>query len=293
MQLWKKILLTALTCSGVYFFCEWQTQGFRFYQLLSDLPNNKEWEIPITDAQIERVNSLLEQPFTYLGKGGFCTAFLGADDKTVLKFYHHQHLRLLSTLNPFSWSALLLKPALQTSAISDFHLFAFKSGALLYQRVKERTGLFYVHLNKTNMLKNAVTLIDPSGVAHTIDLNQTEFVLQQKAELLLDALNRTMRNGQEEQAKKMIDSYFNCLVEISKQSLRDLDRSFRYNFGVLEDGTVITIDISSFVHDERLLQPSFYKRELVLKSHPLSKWLKKHHPTIYTYYDEKITQLMD
>jgi len=293
MKLWKKILLTALSLTGAYFFCEWQTQGFRFYHLLSDLPSAPEWEIPASAAQIESVNALLDQPFTYVGKGGFCIAFLGKDGKTILKFYRHEHLRLTSALKPFSWRALLLKPPSHLSAFSDFHAFAFKSCSLLYQRIQERTGLLYVHLNKTHMLKNSVTLIDPSGVAHTIDLNQTEFVLQQKAELLLAALDRTMHRGEVEKAKRMIDSYFNCLVELSGQSLRDLDRSFRYNFGVLEDGTVITIDISSFVHDPRILQPSFYKRELVLKAHPLSKWLKKHHPTLYTYYDEKITQLMD
>ena len=291
--MWKKNLLAALALVGIYFFCQWQTQGFRFYQLLSDLPNAPEWEIPVTQEEIEQVHTLLDQPFTYVGKGGFCTAFLGKDGKTILKFYHHEHLHLKNALKPFSWRALLLKPPLQTSSFSDFHTFAFKSCTLLYQRIKERTGLLYVHLNKTKMLKKGVTLIDPSGVAHTIDLNQTEFVLQEKAELLLAALTRRVHSGQIEKAKRIIDSYFQCLVELSRQEIKDLDRSFRYNFGVLEDERVITIDISSFIHEPRLLEPAYYKRELILKSHPLSKWLKKHHPEIYTYYDEKITQLLD
>jgi len=293
MKLWKKSLFTVLALMGVYFFCEWQTQGFRYHHLLSDFAQDPRWDVPNTLEEHERANVLLNQPFTYLGKGGFCRAFLGQDGKTVLKFYHHGRFRLSDALHPFSWHKLLLKMPLHLTAASSYHAFAFKSCCLLYERARERTGLLYVHLNKTHDLKNQVTLIDPSGVTHTIDPNQTEFVLQQRGELLLHYIARVMKKADADAAKRAIDSYLACMLQFSQCGLRDLDHSFRSNFGILEDGTVISLDISSYIDDPQIITPPRFKREIVLKSHRLSKWLRKHHPEIDAYYDEKITQLMD
>jgi hypothetical protein len=293
MKLWKKSLLGALALVGVYFFCEWQTQGFRYHHLLSDFSEDPRWKVFVTPEELERASILLDQPFTYLGKGGFCRAFLGQDGQTVLKFYHHDRFRLSDAFQPFSWHKLLLKTPLQLILASEYHAFAFKSCRLLYERVRGRTGLLFIHLNKTCDLKKQVALIDPSGVIHTIDPNQTEFVLQQRGELLLDYIARVMKKRDADAAKRAIDSYLACLVQLSQCGVQDLDHSFRGNFGILEDGTVITIDISSYVDNARIATPACYKREIVLKSHRLAKWLKKHYPDIYAYYDEKITQLMD
>lgn len=289
MKLWKRGLLAVSVLTSVCFFCHWQTQGFRYHHLLSDFAEDTRWEIPIVPEEHELANALLDQPFTYLGKGGFCRAFLGQDGKTVLKFYHHHRFRLSDAFQPFSWRKLLLKQPLQLTATHDYHAFAFTSCRLLYERVRERTGLLYVHLNKTHDLKKQVVLIDPSGVAHRIDPNQTEFVLQQRGEPLLDYIDRVDADA----AKRAVDNFLACLVQLSRCGVQDLDHSFRGNFGILEDGTVITIDISSYVDDAQIATPARTKREVVLKSHRLAKWLKNHHPDIYAYYDEKITQLMD
>lgn len=290
---WKKGILVVLALAAVSFFCYRQTQGFRYHHLLSDFSNDPRWEVPTTREELERANALLDQPFTYLGKGGFCRAFLGQDGKTVLKFYHHARFRLSDAFQPFSWRKLLLKAPLQLAPPPEYHAFAFTSCRLLFERARERSGLLYMHLNKTRDLKKQVTLIDPSGVAHRIDPNQTEFVLQQRGELLLDYIERVMKNRDADAAKRAVDSFLACLVQLSRCGVQDLDHSFRGNFGILEGGTVITIDISSYVDNAQIAMPARTKREVVLKSHRLAKWLKKHHPAIYTYYDEKITQLLD
>src|ERR1700688_2436309 len=86
------ILLLALI--GLGFFAERQTQSFRFYQILSDLPPNE-----------KRRNSplpvyFLAQPFTYFDSGEQFYAFIGADGKTILKFLKHYHHLQKRNLTP-------------------------------------------------------------------------------------------------------------------------------------------------------------------------------------------------
>ena len=65
---------------GLYYFAESQTKGFRYYHLISNLPNEDRWEVPpLSNEEMARINHLLEQPFTLLGSGGWCHAFLGQD----------------------------------------------------------------------------------------------------------------------------------------------------------------------------------------------------------------------
>src|SRR5690349_19588577 len=86
-------LCSACLWAGLYFFCENQTQGFRYYQLLSSIPDDPRWEISsLTLEEQADLSVLLDQTFTFIGKGGFCYAFLGEDQKTVLKFYTHHFL---------------------------------------------------------------------------------------------------------------------------------------------------------------------------------------------------------
>jgi hypothetical protein len=296
MKNWQKgvlFLFGLFFLTGIYFFCEHQTQGFRYYQLVSNIPNDIRWQTPsLTIEERQTVDRLLDQTFTYLGKGAFCYAFLGQDQKTVLKFYSHDHLNLSALFHNFSWEKLLLKSSL-AAGFTPHQEFCFKSCKLLYSKAREKTGLIYIHLNKTHDLRKQITLIDNIGVRHTIDVNATEFVLQQRAESLIQYIDRSVQENKNQNALCAIDNYFNLLLSISKLGIRDLDRSFRNNFGILENGSVITIDISSFSEDKSLQRPAVYKKEIILKSQNLAKWLKRHHPDLFNYYDEKLTSLIE
>ena len=179
-----KIILVGAALFGLHLFCEIKTEGFRFYQLLSDLPNDPRWEVPpLSKEEQDAISTRLNQTFTYLGHGGWCYAFLGEDKKTVLKFYKHSHLSPKEMLRHFHFENLFLKAPSWTGETVFFQEFNFKSCMLLYTQAKERTGILYVHLNKTEHKHPTVTLIDPIGVRHILDLDQTEFIVQEKAEL--------------------------------------------------------------------------------------------------------------
>src|ERR1700733_14130066 len=69
----------------------YQNGGFRASKLVSSLPSS-------LSTPPAEVDALLDQPFRYFGKGGTCLVFLGADGKTVLKLFKHQHLFSKSAL---------------------------------------------------------------------------------------------------------------------------------------------------------------------------------------------------
>ena len=287
-----KIVAATAIFTGLYFFCLQITHGFRPYLILSNLPNDPRWETPpLSREEQEKIDTLLNQSFTFLGSGGWCFAFLGEDQKTVLKFYKHSHLLFPSTLKDFSLNKLFLKSPPWPQNTSYFQEFNFKSCMLIYSKAKDRTGLLHVHLNKTENLYPSVTLVDNSGVHHTIELDKTEFILQEKAELLFPHIDHLVKTQKIQDAKACIDNLLQCLLTFYKNGTKDYDHSLKNNFGFV-DGRAIALDLSSFGVDETMAQPDNYKKEIARKTWRLRRWLKKHHYDLYLYYNNQLLNLM-
>ncbi len=285
------LLLLGIIGLSLSYFCNHQTQGFRFYTLLSNLPNDPRWEVDsLPSEQMTQIQHLLDQPFTFLGKGGWCTAFLGADGTTVLKFYKHDHLSLKQLFRNFSFGKLLLKGERLSQSIPYFQEFNFKSCTLLYTQVPHLTGLIYVHLNKTDRVFNTVTLYDQIGIKHALDLNQTEFVVQKRADLLFERLQALHDKDDLGGGKKALDQLFSCLVNLSQSCIRDLDKKLYENYGYVGN-QAIALDLSSFVCDPEIKDPAVYRKEIIAKTLRLRRWLNKHYPELVIYFDEKIEQL--
>lgn len=292
-RLFAKLLIAVMIFTALAYFCNKQTKGFRPYLILSDLPNDSRWEVPPLNLEEQKqIDTLLDQSFTYLGSGGWCYAFLGQDKKTVLKFYRHTHLLLPSIMQEFSLQKLLLKSPRLSPGTSYFQEFNFKSCILLYTQAKERTGLQYVHLNKTEGLHKPVTLFDNIGVKHIIDLDKTEFVVQKKADLLLPHIDRLVAEKNMTQAKQCIDDIIECLLTFYKLGARDYDSSLRNNFGYIEEGAV-SLDLSSFGIDETLKKPGEYRKELVIKTRELSRFLRKNHEPLHHYLEERLSEIVE
>ena len=287
------LLFIAALISGAFWFCEKQTKGFRYYLLLSDLPNSPAWETPsLQPEEKSKIDTLLGQPFTFLGRGGWCVAFLGQDQKTVLKLFKHDHLKLSQILKKPTLDHLLLRTPSPSTATPPHFEKLFHSIMLLYQKMAKETGLLYVHLNKTQGEHRQATLIDNCGIHHRIDLDATEFVLQKKAEQVYKHLNNQIRSHNTAGAKQSIDALLRHLLAISSQGLRDTDKSIGFNFGFNEDGPM-TIDIGSFVEDETIKTSSEYKKELLLKTMNLNPWLKKRDRALQRFYVDRLVTLIE
>lgn len=292
-QLSLRLGLLIGTVIGLYYFAESQTQGFRYYHLISNLPNEPRWEVPpLSDQEMARINELLKQPFTFLGAGGWCYAFIGQDQKTVIKFFKHSHLYPKNILRDFSFCKLLSKSPPDNYKPYYFHPFNFISCTLLYSRIKELSGIQYLHLNKTQGLHPTATLYDNLGIRYTIDLNETEFVVQEKAELIFPHIHKLAKKNNMIGAQAAIDNMLACILTIYQQGIRDADHALRNNFGFIGERAV-TIDLSSWVPDESIKLPGNYKKELVVKTRRLSRWLNKYHPKLYDYLENRLSDIIE
>ena len=70
------------------------TDDFRMGNLVHDMPAHPEWESPpLSPADKQELTRILDQEFSYMGKGAQSYVFGSADGKYVLKFFKFKHLK--------------------------------------------------------------------------------------------------------------------------------------------------------------------------------------------------------
>src|ERR1700722_581245 len=69
------------------------TDDFRIANITHDIPYHPEWDTSLSHEELAQLKSILDQPFTYIGKGAQAYAFASEDGKYVLKFFKFKHLR--------------------------------------------------------------------------------------------------------------------------------------------------------------------------------------------------------
>src|SRR5579872_2014639 len=150
-----KLLLMLLVFFAVKWFCDLKTGEFRYYEILSSMASQTKWESAPLSSEEQK---LLDQPFTFLGKGDQSYAFLGQDQKTVLKFFRHDHLGPRKFLRTLPLPATLDKLRQEFLAWrSRYDLTPlFDSAKLAFDELKEETGLIGLHLNKSDYLPKKV-----------------------------------------------------------------------------------------------------------------------------------------
>ena len=95
-----------------------------------------------------------------------------------------------------------------------------------------------------------------------------------------------------EEAKRSLDDMIECLLTLFKRGTRDLDLSLHHNFGYTEDGA-ITLDLSSFEIDESLKKPGNYRKELIVKTRWLSRFLNKNYPDLHVYFENRLSEIVE
>lgn len=284
-----KLLIFCLCFALAERTCYRLTDGFWMSKVTSSLESDPRWDVePLTAEAAQAVNQVLDQPFHYLGSGGECYVFLSQDGHTVMKVFKHYRMRT----NLFCKEWKLPRP-LKKYVDSHQERFEriFTSCKIAYEELREETGLLYIHLNKTKHLKKTLTLTDKIGVVHQVDLDNLEFVLQKRGELLFPKLDQLMKNGEAEKAQAMIDSLLHLIVSRCQKGVADCDPALKRNFACLKD-RVIGIDIGPYSKDPFLKEERAWKRELFCETLKLRQWVRKHHPSISEEVNAKIDRIL-
>lgn len=279
-------LLVCVAFMALERFCHKQTKGFRLQKIQADLPHNSDWETVLpADCEIDRLRAILKEPFYFLNSGGESYAFVSKDDKYVLKFFKLHHMR------PKSIEDALLPPPLRakyrqmrTKKLTTL----FSSCKLAYEKFRKGSGLVYLHLNQTDNLKTKLKFYDAIGAVHTLDLDKVPFALQEKATLAYPTITALAEAKEIDAAKLRLSSLIELITTRCQAGLSDHDARAR-NFGFIGE-EAIEIDLGSFSFDETLKLPQETRKTLVHETLKLRRYIKKRHPELLDFFDEKMKQ---
>lgn len=279
------LVLLAIFC--LYRFCHKQTGGFSVQKILSHFPNESRWETPrLADREEVVVRRLLEQPYTYLGKGAQCYVFASEDGQAVIKFFKVSHLEAPRWLTALPLPSFLkawrsVKIAFkENKRQKDFSSYLFA-----YDQLKEETGLLYLHLNKSTHLQQKITIIDKIGIAHKLDLDGLSFILQKKADLFYPALEEMIAHKEIDRAKSALKELVHLFQKRRSLGLADKDPDLKTNFGMIE-GIPVQFDIGRFQKGD--LKNESFEHELIRITDECKKWLKTKEPALADYLENEI-----
>jgi len=270
-------------------FCYKQTDGFALTKISSSLPFHAQWEVaPLAAQQQKEVMEQLDQPFYYLAKGAQSYVFLSADSKTVVKFFRIYHLT-----PPFWLTALSFPPALMPYKLGKILAKQeelekdFQSYKIAFEKMKEETGLLYVHLNKTENLNKTIVFHDKLGIAHSVSLDEMHFLVQKRATLVYPTMEHLLAAEDIDSAKQAISALVRLLYERSERGIFDKDPDLNTNFGFL-DLTPVQIDIGRFRLQEEEKTREEKRDEVVRITDHFRQWLENRYPPLADYLTGEI-----
>lgn len=265
------------------------TDDFRIANMTYEIPHHLEWEIPaLTAAEKEQLDHVLDQTFHYLGKGAQSYVFTSDDGKYVLKFFKFKHLKpsffytLLPPIYPFKQH--VQKEEERKARKLDS---VFTGYRLSYELHKQETGLVFIHLNKTNDLHRSVIVKDKIGRSHTIDLDSTVFLLQEKGETMRTVINNLLKKNEVALAKQRVRQVFDLYHSEYRKGIYDRDHGIMHNVGFVGDHP-IHLDVGKMTLDANLKKPEVYSADLELIYKKIDLWLRVNYPQ----YHEEISKDM-
>lgn len=288
------ILLTiGLVCYGLGRLYFQLTGGFNLANIHSDFVFQPQWEVrPLSIAEKSQLDAALDQTYHYLGKGCQSYVFASQDGRYVIKFFKYQRFRLQPWLLYFPPLPAIVKFREEKNEKKWHKLDGFvKSWKLAFEDLKEETGLVFVHLNKTREMHKNLVIFDKLGLEHRVVLDQMEFCVQRKAEMLCDVLMRYQKEGDFAAASHLVDKLLALILSEYARGLADNDHALMQNTGIIE-GRPIHIDVGQFVRNEEIKQPEVYHQELFTKTYKFKKWLGVHYPELGSYLEERLKEII-
>lgn len=269
------------------------TGGFTVSNIASDIPANPKWDThTLTASEKKSIEQALDQEYVYLGRGCQAYVFASTDGKYVIKFFKYQRFRPQTWINLFTFIPAV--ESYQEGKIlekQDKLDKVFISWKIAYEKLQPETGVIYIHLNKTDFWHKNIVIRDKIGMKHTIDLDQTEYMLQSRATMLGPAIDQMMADGKQAQSELLIDRLLTMLVSEYARGYADNDHALMQNTGVL-NGYPIHIDIGQFIKNDIVKAPKVYKQELFDKTFRFHRWLQESYPVLADHLKTRLVSII-
>lgn len=282
----KRILQCLLVCvllfalARLYFRV---TDDFRIANITYEIPFHSEWEIPSLDmASQDKVNTILDQKFSYIGKGAQCYAFGSDDGKYVLKLFKFKHLKpsLFVEYLPAIWPLKNYKEKETARKIRKLES-VFVGYRLAYGVHRDETGLLYIQLNPNQgHTKRTVTVRDKIGLERTIDLDSIVFVVQEKAKTTRSVLRESLEKGDVAGAKRRVRQILDLYKLEYSKGIYDLDHGVMHNTGFVGEKP-IHLDVGKLTKEERMKSKEYSRSDFAIILAKFDRWISENFPKEY------------
>lgn len=215
----------------------------------------------------EHLDLILNQPFTFLGYGGESLVFSSKDDQFVLKVFKKHRLYPYFELNFIKFLPFIDQ---SLSSRQNIYYRFWDSLKLQAEQCLEESAITYIHLPSHNKNLSPITLIDPCGSKHKMDLNQICFVIQKKGDLFETVYLKTK---DPEIRKQMLKSLLKLYSDLKNKNLYIWDNAIYRNLGWIE-GKPFLIDTGSIRKN-----PS--SEEILKNINDLKAWVLKNDKDSY------------
>lgn len=259
--------LLVLAIFPLKYFCHAQTAGFSIARVCFTLPRcSSEEALPVMQ---------LDQTFSFMSRGGQSFAFLSEDGQYILKLLnrHRAPIFLLHWPLPQRIKDAVRK---RIGYVEKKWRRDSASYLLAHQQLKEESGLLCVHLEHTDTLHKRIKIYDKLGIAHTIDLDATAFILQKRAEPLLSYLKALIQAQNLERAKAALQQVVELIAARCNKGIIDEDTGLHKNIGFI-DQQPIFIDVGRFKQSCAAVN---LHQELIKMTHKLRVWLSQECPEL-------------
>lgn len=233
---------------------------------------------PLSREEESQLNQILNQQFTYIGKGAQSYVFGSNDQKYVIKFFKFKHLKpspllkLLPSISPFDQYKKKVLARKQRKLIS-----VFTGYELAYKVSKDNAGLIYLHLQPTTHFNKEIELIDKMGLIRKINLDQVVFLVQKKGETARTYIGRLLENNALNDAQVAFSQIIGMYMSEYKDGVYDRDHGVMHNTGFV-DGKPFHLDVGFLTADAAMKTVDVYKEDLAYVIWKMEKWIQLSFP---------------
>jgi hypothetical protein len=126
---------------------------------------------------------------------------------------------------------------------------------------------------------------------YQINLDNYEFILQKKGQLVFDRITAQMQKGDRDGALNSLAALLKHVVQQCKKGYIDRDIEINPNYGFVGN-TVIHFDVGRVVRDEAAQDPSYYQREVIRVGEKFEEWLEVKYPELVPGLEEIIENMI-
>lgn len=248
---------------------------------LSFAPENLLKDFPRGLANRGTFEKSFVQRYRFLGEGAHSFVFESQDGRYVLKLFRAAHKKPQKKWLREGPLFNFLIPTAKKQGSKDKWQTKFQECSAryvtAYDRMKEESGLLFLHFGESESLNVQLALEGPSGKIVHLELDKLPFIVQTKGELVPSRLASHIKRGDIQAAKHALTTLRQMLEARARKGITDERQCFGINFAFCGE-RALQIDVGKIAYDQKLTRSPDAEIQRVRAN--LQNWTQKHFPEL-------------